>query len=707
MRTVILRSGILLALAALGTSAATAQTEFYFATGVDSTGWAQAQSNDDGHVLIESPQYPRGLWLHLVDEAGDALAGIRVEYQGRPDSLVAIRCVDPTGGVRETLVWTRPDGTPLSLMLKPKEATNLPAGLVSIDWQIDPTAEALLELEEETRLEGWEAVAVFLRERWQDQAGRVVVQLDTSTLAVGVDHPENIETLVAHLKQVHRPAGTSLEEKTALYAQVFRGDFAFLQEGVTLYFPLFADANLERMVRGRLGRPQGRLTPEDVASLTALTIESKDIHSLAGIEHLTALQWLDLNYTNQIADLTPLASLKSLTSLYLGRNQIADLTPLASLKNLTDLSLWQNQIADLTPLASLTNLTSLHLSGNQIADLTPLASLTNLTSLRLGWNQIADLTPLTHLNNLESLALDHNRIADLTPLVFLKNLTSLHLRWNQIVSLTPLTHLNNLESLALDHNRIADLILLAQLNSLTYLSLSGNQISDLNPLADLTNLERLILGTNQISDLTPLASLNNLEWLLLPTNQIRDLTPLAQLNNLTHLGLRRNQISDLTPLVGLNNLIYLELDYNRIADLTPLAQLNNLEWLRLNTNQISNLTPLAQLNSLTFLDLATNQIIDLTSLAGLDNLETLFLQDNQIENIKPLVANTDLGEDDRIYLHGNPLSDQARNEHISALKVRGVSVILQAAPSRGYPAKLNVEAHHRPHPSLFSERLPP
>ena len=56
MRAVILRSGILLTLAALGTSAATAQTELYFATGVDSTGRALAQSNADGHVLIESPQ---------------------------------------------------------------------------------------------------------------------------------------------------------------------------------------------------------------------------------------------------------------------------------------------------------------------------------------------------------------------------------------------------------------------------------------------------------------------------------------------------------------------------------------------------------------------------------------------------------------------------------------------------------------------------
>ena len=71
MHAAIFRFGILLALATLGASTATAQTELFFATGVDSTGWAQAQSNADGHVLIESPQYPHGLWLHLVDEAGD------------------------------------------------------------------------------------------------------------------------------------------------------------------------------------------------------------------------------------------------------------------------------------------------------------------------------------------------------------------------------------------------------------------------------------------------------------------------------------------------------------------------------------------------------------------------------------------------------------------------------------------------------------
>ena len=45
--------------------------------------------------MIESPGFPRGLWVDLKDETGQALAGIQVEYQGRADSLVVIWSVDP------------------------------------------------------------------------------------------------------------------------------------------------------------------------------------------------------------------------------------------------------------------------------------------------------------------------------------------------------------------------------------------------------------------------------------------------------------------------------------------------------------------------------------------------------------------------------------------------------------------------------------
>ncbi len=367
MQAAFLRSIILLALA----SAATAQTEPFFATGVDSTDWAQAQSNADGHVLIESPQYPRGLWLHLVDEAGDALTGIRVEYQGRPDSLVAIHCVDPVGGVQEMLVWTRAEGDPLRLILKPKEATDLPTGLAAIDWRIDASAESLLEPVEETRLAGWEGVAAFLRERWQGQTGRVAVQLDANTLVIEVDYPKYIEMLVVHLQQVQQLVPTSLGEVSPLKMQVFTGSLG-LREGVILFnVPLFEDSNLESMVRQILDQPQGHLTLETLYYIDHLIGSGWSIYSLAGLEYLTSL-W----------------------QLYLGNEHIEDLTPLAGLTNLQILGLPYNQIEDLTPLAGLTNLQRLDLDGNQITDVRPLASLKLLTSLYLSSNQITDVSPL-------------------------------------------------------------------------------------------------------------------------------------------------------------------------------------------------------------------------------------------------------------------------------------------------------------------------
>ena len=241
MHVSILRSGVLQALVALWAGAAWAQisespsaAEFPVAAGVDRTGWAQAQSNAAGRVMIESPEYPRGLWLHLEDEAGSALAGLQVEYQGRPDSLVVLRCVDPAGLWRETLLWTQPEGDPLRLTLQPREPADLPAGLSLMDWQIDPVAVSLLMPVMETRLNGWDAVGAFLRERWQGRTGRVGVQLNAITnLAVDLAYPEAVETFVAHLKRVHR-LGTDPGAAILLGVQVFEGNLV-LREGVILH----------------------------------------------------------------------------------------------------------------------------------------------------------------------------------------------------------------------------------------------------------------------------------------------------------------------------------------------------------------------------------------------------------------------------------------------------------------------------------------
>ncbi len=150
----------------------------------------------------------------------------------------------------------------------------------------------------------------------------------------------------------------------------------------------FADANLERAVREALDRPQGPITPADLAALTELDASYKNIESLAGLEHATAL-----------------------TTLYLRGNAITDVSPLASLTNLQTLSLWGNKVADASPLASLISLRTLDMWGNAITDVQPFAGLTNLQFLNLGDNDIADVSPLASLTNLQWLGVMENALS--------------------------------------------------------------------------------------------------------------------------------------------------------------------------------------------------------------------------------------------------------------------------------------------------------
>jgi len=72
---------------------------------------------------------------------------------------------------------------------------------------------------------------------------------------------------------------------------------------------------------------------------------------------------------------------------------------------------------NISPLANLTNLTTLYLNGNGISEVEPLASLANLTVLYLNNNGISDLSYLSGLTGLARLYLYSNQISDIEPLV--------------------------------------------------------------------------------------------------------------------------------------------------------------------------------------------------------------------------------------------------------------------------------------------------
>jgi Leucine-rich repeat (LRR) protein len=258
------------------------------------------------------------------------------------------------------------------------------------------------------------------------------------------------------------------------------------------------------------------------------------------------------------------------------------------------------------------------------------SDLEGLTSFSATGKTITDLTGLEHCTELVSLDLRDNKISDISPLAGLTNLEWLDLSYNRINSISPLAGLTSLKWLYLYNNQIASILPLANLTNLTYLFIYMNQISDISFLANLTNLTRLLLFSNQISDISPLANLTKLNWLYLQKNQISDISDLANLTSLTQLDLSDNEIGGIGPMANLINLIYLSLHSNQISDISLLANFPELMW--------------------------------------------LYLQNNNIGNIYPLVQNSGLGTGDRVYLNGNPLSEDSVNTYVPELVARGVIV---------------------------------
>ena len=371
------------------------------------------------------------------------------------------------------------------------------------------------------------------------------------------------------------------------------------------------DPNLAATIRETFNYPPDKqVTTFDMARLPYLTIISRGITDLTGLEHAVGMESLILT-DNQVQDLTPLYALPELKYLRINGNPMIDLTQLPKLRHLTRLYLAGNEIRDLTPLANMTHLSVLVLDSNEIRDLTPLAKLTQLTTLWLGFNQITDVTPLANLTELTWLELNQNQIRDITPLQNLTHLTSLILQFNQIDDTRPLKKLVDLRVLYIDNNPLIDDISgLADMTKLKLLQLPKPLITDITPLSRLTNLVELDIRENQIRDITPLANLTNLRALTISVNPITDITPLSRLTNLVELYMWECQISDITAIVNMTQLEYFTASKNKITDITPLTNLTQLKGVNVSNNQITDASPLTRLINLDRLHIYGNPIAD-------------------------------------------------------------------------------------------------
>ena len=289
------------------------------------------------------------------------------------------------------------------------------------------------------------------------------------------------------------------------------------------------DPGLRAVIAKALNKaPDTAITRADMATLTRLVGNNKDIRDLTGVEFATRLEHLELRH-NLISDLTPVAELTQLRVLYLQHNRILNISPIAGLINLTFFNMGDNLVSDLSPIASLVNLGVLWVYNNTISDISPLAGLVNLRRFWSWGNPIADLSAFAGLAKLQSIDIRGGAVSDLGPLAGLTRVTELDFRDNAISDISPLAGLSNLEQLNLERNTVSELSSLAGLSNLKWLNLRANVVFDVSPLAGLSNLEWLSLHGNAVSDISPLAGLSNLKSAFLGNNVIVDISPLARL----------------------------------------------------------------------------------------------------------------------------------------------------------------------------------
>ncbi|CAL5995393.1 leucine_Rich Repeat (LRR)-containing protein [Hexamita inflata] len=124
------------------------------------------------------------------------------------------------------------------------------------------------------------------------------------------------------------------------------------------------------------------------AKVKELRVNKCNISQINGVQNITDLYLLDLQWNNRIEHITCLQQMFNLTFLNLSGNSIESIYPLRKLTNLLDLDVSFNNVIDISALSSLVNLKCLALCANQIVDIYPLRKLLDLQTLDLYGNEI-------------------------------------------------------------------------------------------------------------------------------------------------------------------------------------------------------------------------------------------------------------------------------------------------------------------------------
>ncbi len=271
------------------------------------------------------------------------------------------------------------------------------------------------------------------------------------------------------------------------YAPFYVGEVATAcaDQGEVVNVP---DAALHQAIVDTLGLQSDTITCGDMARIVELRAPFSGVASMEGLQYAVNL------YDLQLTD-----------------GEITDLSPLATLDSLTWVDLNINDISDIEPLRGRTNIRGLHVCCTEakITDTSALATLTSMWTMNLGFHGLGDALIWPLLENypdIHGLWLPGNDLTEFDHLLDYPQLDALDLGWHTIPNLSFLDVMDDLVFLDLRGAVIEDMSALTAKTALTTLTLSTTGISDIAFLEAFTELENLNLDGNDIADLAPLVA---------------------------------------------------------------------------------------------------------------------------------------------------------------------------------------------------------
>ncbi|MBR5674064.1 MAG: hypothetical protein IKW97_06650 [Muribaculaceae bacterium] len=344
----------------------------------------------------------------------------------------------------------------------------------------------------------------------------------------------------------------------------------------------FPDANFRSYMRSLYTK--GYLNQTDINNCTTLSIDSRLIGNLTGIEWLSALQRLYCSYN-------------ALTSVDLSHNT-----------NLVYVDLRNNKLTSLN-VSALSALENLYCGSNQLTSLRLPAKSSPLHTIEINDNRFATLT-LTGRTNLVKLNVSNNTLLYTLDCNDNDNLTTLYL-----TGCTALTTLNCY------NNNILSVLNTTGLTALNYIDCRSNCFNSLN-VSGLTALEYLYCSDNYLSSLTlPSATSSSLKILDVSYNSFTSLSVTGH-SKLKTLSVQANPA--LTSLFCYNNALT-SLDVAADDQLTDLRCYNN--------PGLSSISGLGGCTAITYFDCSNCAIGSLTACNTMEDLVELHCKNNKISSL--------------------------------------------------------------------------